>query len=139
MSKPNAVADITLDQSLIFGEGETQRVCAVVDEQSYERERNIYISFSVTPESYGASSNLIPKHACMNDPIQHTISDSSDLIIENMSSIIPPGSSEACLQLEAVDDDIVEGVDVFAVTADSADTVNGNVSIIVTDNDGELK
>lgn len=76
----------------------------------------------------------------MNELTQCIISDSSDLIIENISSIIPPGSSEACLQLEAFDDNIVEGDDIFTVTAEasnSGDRVNGNVSIIITDNDGK--
>ena len=64
----------------------------------------------------------------------------SDLTAANVSSIIPPGSSEACLQLLAVDDDIVEGTDVFTVTAEAAntrDTVNGNASITISDNDGK--
>ena len=78
-------------------------------------------------------------HGCVNDPTQNIISDSSDLIVQNMSSVIPPGSSEACLHLEAVDDDIVEDNDIFTITADasqSGDRVNGNVSLTLTDNDG---
>ena len=64
----------------------------------------------------------------------------SDLTAANVSNIIPPGLSKACLQLLAVDDDIVEGNDIFTVTAEAANTrdlVNGNASITISDNDGK--
>ena len=64
----------------------------------------------------------------------------SDLTASNVSIIIPPGSSEACLQLLAVDDDLVEGDDVFTITAEAAntrDSVNGNALITILDNDGK--
>ena len=53
--------------------------------------------------------------------------------------IIPPGDSEACLQLLATDDEIVEDDEHFIVmaeTVNSNDIVNGTTSIIISDNDG---
>ena len=57
----------------------------------------------------------------------------------NTSIAIPPGVSEARLQLVAVDDELVEGKETFTLTveaADPSDTVNGNVPITISDNDG---
>lgn len=47
--------------------------------------------------------------------------------------------SEACLQLLAVDDGIVEDDEVFVITAESDnsnDIATGNVSVNILDNDG---
>ena len=66
-----------------------------------------------------------------------------DLILANNtldSTVISPGASKACLLLLAVDDEIVEDNELFTVTVETEnprDTVNGNASIIVSDNDGE--
>ena len=57
-----------------------------------------------------------------------------------MSTVISPRESKACLLLLAVDDEIVEDNELFTVTVETEnprDTVNGNASIIVSDNDGE--
>ena len=62
-----------------------------------------------------------------------------DMTLVNTSIAIPPGVSEACLQLAAVDDEIVEGDETFTLTVeatDPSDTVNGNVPITISDNDG---
>ena len=60
-------------------------------------------------------------------------------LLNNMSTLISPGASKACLLLLAVDDEIVEDNELFTVTVETEnprDTVNGNASIIVSDNDG---
>lgn len=57
----------------------------------------------------------------------------------NASIAIPPGESEACLQLLAADDVIVESEESFTLmveAVDPSDTVNGNVLISISDNDG---
>ena len=57
-----------------------------------------------------------------------------------MSTVISSGASEACLLLLAVDDEIVEVNELFTLVVEAEnprDTVNGNTSIIVLDNDGE--
>ena len=68
------------------------------------------------------------------------IIDREDLtIVNNISTVISPGASEACLPFLAVDDEIVEDNELFTVTVETEnprDTVNGNASIIVFDNDG---
>ena len=63
-----------------------------------------------------------------------------DVTIVNMTSVIPPGVSEACVLLLAVEDQVVELSELFYVTVDTGDprdTVSGNTSITITDNDGE--
>ena len=47
--------------------------------------------------------------------------------------------SEVCIQLLAIDDDTVEGEEVLlgnVAAANLRDSVNGNVSIVIIDNDG---
>ena len=64
----------------------------------------------------------------------------SDLTSNIVSSVIPPEMSEACLELVAVEDEIVENDELFTLAVDtqnSNDVVDGNVSVIVTDNDGK--
>ena len=53
---------------------------------------------------------------------------------------IPLGESEACLQLLAVDDEIVEDTELFTVifkAVNPNDIVNETTSVIVYDNDGK--
>lgn len=62
-----------------------------------------------------------------------------DIAAENLSITIPSGTSEACLQLLAVDDEIVEVEEVFVITLKAGnvnDVVFGNVSVNILDNDG---
>ena len=57
----------------------------------------------------------------------------------NKTTLIPPGLSEACIQLLAVNDEIVEDDEAFILTIESElpqDRVNGSVSVIISDNDG---
>ena len=64
----------------------------------------------------------------------------NDFTIENVSTVIPPGSSKACLQFLAIDDNIVENHEMFTMIAETRnpnDTVNGTTSIIIIDNDGK--
>ena len=61
-------------------------------------------------------------------------------MIKNVSTIIHPGVSEACLQFLANDDEIVENQELFTMIAEMTnpnDTVNGTTSIIIIDNDGK--
>ena len=64
----------------------------------------------------------------------------NDVTIVNMTSVIPPGVSEACVLLLAVEDEVVEDNEVFTIivnTEDPSDTVNGSISIVISDNDGK--
>ena len=57
----------------------------------------------------------------------------------NESTIIPPGVSEACFELLAVDDEIVEDNECFTVMVKAenpSDLVNGTTVMIIFDNDG---
>ena len=98
-------------------------VCLNISELTEERERDVvvYIIFiSPINSSYSTAD--------------------SDLTAENVSITITPGMSEACFEILAVDDEIVENDEEFVVTAEADnpnDIVNGNVSINILDNDGE--
>ena len=63
-----------------------------------------------------------------------------DLNISDLTAEIAVGSYEACIQLEAVDDMIVEAEERFILVVEARnkyDTVDGNTSqITVFDNDG---
>lgn len=57
----------------------------------------------------------------------------------NESTVIPPGISEACLLLLAIDDEIIEDNERFTVIVEAknpSDMVNGTTMIIISDNDG---
>ena len=57
----------------------------------------------------------------------------------NTMNVIPPGVSEACLQLLAVDDEIVESNELFTAVVeahDPNDMVDGATSFAILDNDG---
>ena len=61
-------------------------------------------------------------------------------IMSTLLSIIPPGESEACLQLLPVDDEIAEDRDIFIImveTENPHDLVNGTTVVIIYDNDGK--
>ena len=65
-----------------------------------------------------------------------------DLDISDLPTEIAVGSYEACFQLEAVDDEIVEAEERFTLVVEARnkyDTVDGNTTqITVFDNDGRL-
>ena len=66
--------------------------------------------------------------------------DSSDFAIRNTTSIIPPGLTRSCLQLEAFNDEIVEDDELFTIMYEAVnprDSVNGTTSLIICDNDGK--
>ena len=98
-------------------------VCLNISELTEERERDVvvYIIFiSPINSSYSAADG--------------------DLTAENVSITITPGMSEACFEILAIDDEIVENDEEFVVTAKADnlnDIVTGNVSINILDNDGE--
>ena len=53
--------------------------------------------------------------------------------------IIFPQFATACITIEAVDDEVAEGAEVFildAVANNTVDVVNGTTNIEITDNDG---
>ena len=54
--------------------------------------------------------------------------------------MIPPGVSEECFQLAAIDDDIVESDEVFRLLIETLhpnDVVNGNTTVVIQDNDSK--
>ena len=70
----------------------------------------------------------------------NTVGD-NDLTVINMPNTILPGETEYCFQLLALHDEIVEGDEdyiVFIMSANSSDRVNGSISVIISDNDGEF-
>ena len=59
-----------------------------------------------------------------------------------MPAIIPVGMSQACFQLAAIDDTIVESEETFTLVIESAnsnDIVAGNATVVIIDNDGKEK
>ena len=77
---------------------------------------------------------------CLNSltlHLQHK--GNGDFSILNESNIILPGVSESCVELLAVDDEIIEGSELFTVIVNAenpSDMVNGTTTIIILDNDG---
>ena len=52
--------------------------------------------------------------------------------------VLPPGVSEECFQLAAIDDEIVESDEMFRLIIETLhpnDVVNGNTSVVIQDND----
>ena len=65
----------------------------------------------------------------------------SDLILMDLMAVIPPGASETCFQLQAVDDEIVEDNELFMVMVEAVnpnDVINRTALVMITDNDGEV-
>ena len=52
-------ADLTLPRNVSLKEGNTQEVCILVSENEQTRERDIHITFSVTPTSDTASKRIL--------------------------------------------------------------------------------
>ena len=121
----------------MVSEGEVQNVCVTVGE---ERERDIDVVFSILPISNtsGTSSKWYIMRTLFSDIL--LMLAASDLTSNIVSSVIPPEMSEACLELVAVEDEIVENDELFTLTVDtenSNDVIDGNVSVVVMDNDGK--
>ena len=58
----------------------------------------------------------------------------------NMSTVLSPDVFRACIELLAVDDEIVEDDEGFIIIVEAAnprDRVNRNASITILDNDGK--
>lgn len=67
--------------------------------------------------------------------------DPNDVNITKSLIEIPIGDSEACVQLEAIDDIIVENEEEFVLVATAVnryDVLDQNVTIFVSDNDGMI-
>ena len=72
---------------------------------------------------------------CLLHPV-----DEGDYNITNQLIVIPVGMSQACFQLVAVDDTIVESEEAFIVVIEaihSNDIVTGNATIVIVDNDSK--
>lgn len=55
---------------------------------------------------------------------------------------IPAGESKACFQLEAVDDKIIEAEEMLTLVVETVylnDTVDGNTTVIISDNDCKFR
>ena len=64
--------------------------------------------------------------------------DIDDYNITNVPAIVPVGESQACFQIVAIDDTIVEGEEVFTLVAEaqnSRDIICDNATINILDND----
>ena len=78
--------------------------------------------------------------SCLLISTLHTTAE-SDLILANMSTTISPSVFETCLKLISIDDDLVEDKETFSVVVvaqNANDRVNGNMTVIIFDNDGML-
>ena len=67
--------------------------------------------------------------------------DQGDVNITNPLIEIPIGDSEACVQLEAIDDIIVENEEAFVLVAMAVnmyDVLDKNVTLFISDNDGMI-
>lgn len=109
-------ANLTLPEFVFLTEGEEREICVFISDEEESRQREIHISFSVIS----------------NDTVM------GDFAIMNTTAIIPPGGSEACLKLVTFDDDIVEDDEHILVMVEStnpSDRVDGNTSVIISDND----
>lgn len=106
-------------------------------------ERNISLSFTVEPKS--ATSGIYIFYCLLSIlciPLQYyeLHAGNNDFVVISEETVIPAGILQACIQLAAVDDNIVEGYEAFAVIAEPSnpsDTINGSTSVIISDNDGQ--
>ena len=129
-------ANFTLPESIILTEGETKEICVMVKK---DNERNISLSFVVEPKS-SASGIFVLLPIIMYTIILELHADNNDFSVVSEETVIPAGALQACLQLVAVDDNIVEGTEVFTVMVEPfnpGDKINGSTSVIISDNDGE--
>ena len=70
-----------------------------------------------------------------------TTTGANDFMANTVSIVLPPGESEVCFELLAVDDDIVEHTEEFTLTVEAAnvhDRVNGTAIFTILDNDGNV-
>ena len=66
-------------------------------------------------------------------------SDKGEFNTSDLPFEIPARSTQACFQFEAIDDEIVESdetVSLLIETLNPFDTMDGNSTIIISDNDG---
>ena len=131
--------NLEVDDSVLIVEGGELGICVTVSKTSHERERDIYISYSVLLHSNTSGNNILTNSFLQLKDYYYACAAINDYTIENMTNVIPPGESQACLQLLATDDKIVEDSEVFIVTIETGNTndvVNGTTYITITDNDG---
>ena len=68
----------------------------------------------------------------------YILADFEDYNVTNVPAIIPVGESQACFQIVATDDTIVEGEEVFTLIAEAQslnDIICDNTTINIFDND----
>ena len=78
-------------------------------------------------------------HICIEIPViilYYPAVYNQDFVITRDPFFLEPDEQQACLEFEAIDDDVVEGLETvtFTITADGE--VVGNISVMITDNDG---
>ena len=87
--------------------------------------------------SYAHTNSFLTSHTIVG--LSYTISDQTELKVRNNSFIINAGDNRTCFEIEAVDDDLIEGTEVVNVTViplDPNDSVmDGITSVTIVDND----
>ena len=115
-----------------------QEFCIMIGGQSQERERNVNLDFLIISFSETGCKNYNVELFFLLISSFHIIAG-SDLTLANTSMTISPSVSETCLKLVSVDDDLIEDDETFSVVAvaqNANDRVNGNVTVVIFDNDG---
>ena len=119
-----------------------QEVCILISGRSQERERDVNLDFLIIPISETGCKNYnvgVPLLFLLIFNLHTTAG--SDLTLANMSMTIFPRVTETCLKLVSVNDDLIEDEETFSimvVAQNANDRVNGNVTVIIFDNDGML-
>ena len=130
---------LRVNESVIIIEGRMQKICVVVNDYGKLRLRDIPFSFSVVPHSVNAGRLSI--HLCVHCTlilIMNYYVIKGDYNITNVPTVIPVGVLEACFQLVAIDDTIVESDEGFTLVIEAAnpnDEVIENATVIIVDND----
>ena len=129
-----------MNKTVAFNEGGMQEFCIMISGQSQERERNVNLDFLIIPFNETGCKNYSVVLLFLLISSFH-ITARSDLTLANMSMTISPSVSETCVKLISVDDDLIEDGETFSVVSvvqNANDRVNGNVTVVIFDNDGML-
>ena len=59
-----------------------------------------------------------------------------DFAVTRDPFFLEPDEQQACLEFEAIDDEVVEDLEAVTVTITADGEVVGNISVSITDNDG---
>ena len=125
---------LQINESIFISEGGTQKICVDINDHGQIRQRDILFLLSVIPHS--VDTGMLPK--CMLHLIIYVSVIKGDYNLTNVPAIIPVEKFQACFQVVAIDDTIVENDESFTIAikaANSNDEAVGNTTVIIIDND----